>query len=375
MNTFFYHQFLASSELGGAGLIGIHIAEYLARTKRCCNIWVPGAGPAENAACLLNLPVRYYNIEYARSRSKWRTFMANWQVYRKLQNKNQGLVHVHGALYYGLLNLGLKFSGLKRVVHIHIEEGLTGLQWAFQSQPEMIITCAQFLVDHIRMALPIEKQNYQRIEAVPNAVDTKRFSPGDKATAKTSIDAPSMPLMVMVANIAPHKGQETAIRTVALLKQRGINLACWIAGLEREKKQTYTIQLQSLINELMVTDRVFLLGQRSDIPKLLQASDFFLLPSIREGLPLSILEAQACKVPVLAAPTAGIPEVIHNGETGFLIAADDVKGYADCLQALIEHPELSETIIDAAYNQIMMCHTWSAYCKRIDALYQEILYK
>jgi glycosyltransferase involved in cell wall biosynthesis len=56
---------------------------------------------------------------------------------------------------------------------------------------------------------------------------------------------------------------------------------------------------------------------------------------------LSVLEAQASKVPILAAPTAGMPEVVRDGETGFLIAADDAARYADRLQILLARPELA----------------------------------
>jgi len=64
--------------------------------------------------------------------------------------------------------------------------------------------------------------------------------------------------------------------------------------------------LQALCSELGVADQIRFLGHREDIPDLLRAADILLLPSTNEGLPLSVLEAQATKVPVLAAPTAGI---------------------------------------------------------------------
>jgi glycosyltransferase involved in cell wall biosynthesis len=142
---------------------------------------------------------------------------------------------------------------------------------------------------------------------------------------------------------------------------------------ERGDEGVFTVRLRSLIEELTVTDRVRLLGQRSDAPELLRAADYFLLPSTHEGLPLSVLEAQASKVPVLAAPTAGIPEVVRDGETGFLIAADDAVGYADRLQTLLACPELSLRVAEAAHAQIVAEHNWPAYCRRIQELYQEIL--
>jgi glycosyltransferase involved in cell wall biosynthesis len=122
-------------------------------------------------------------------------------------------------------------------------------------------------------------------------------------------------LILLVANLAPHKGHkghETAIRAVAILKERGVNAWLWFAGIERGDSLEYTERLKTLCGELGVAGRVRFLGQRSDVPELLRAADFFLLPSTSEGLPLSILEAQASKVPVIAAPTAGIPEIIRH---------------------------------------------------------------
>src|SRR5262249_39146420 len=87
------------------------------------------------------------------------------------------------------------------------------------------------------------------------------------------------------------------------------------------ENRDYTTRLQDLCNELGVADRIRFLGHREDVPDLLRAADIFFLPSTSEGLPLSVLEAQATKVPVLAAATAGIPEVITDGETAFLIPA------------------------------------------------------
>jgi len=180
----------------------------------------------------------------------------------------------------------------------------------------VIITCARFLVDQVRNALPDHLQRTQSIVAVPNAVDMDRFHPEDKDLAKQKVGAPrNIPLILLVANLAPHKGHkghETAIRAVAILKERGVNAWLWFAGIERGDSLEYTERLKTLCGELGVAGRVRFLGQRSDVPELLRAADFFLLPSTSVGLPLSILEAQASKVPVIAAPTAGIPEIIRH---------------------------------------------------------------
>ena len=118
---------------------------------------------------------------------------------------------------------------------------------------------------------------------------------------------------------------------------------------------------------------VSFLGQRDDGPDLLRAADCFLLPSTHEGLPLSVLEAQASGTPVLAAPTAGVPEVVEDGKTGFLIAADDVAGYADRVEFLLRNRCVRDRIAHAALVKTRRESSWTAYCERIEDLYTEVL--
>ncbi len=237
----------------------------------------------------------------------------------------------------------------------------------------MIITCAKYLVDYVRRSLAEKYQERQRIVTVPNSVDANEFFPGDKVEAKRRMGtATGVPLILVLANLFPHKGQETAIRAVAELKKRGIDIACWLAGVERGGGEAYTHKLRALIRELRVDERVRLLGYRDDAPELLRAADFFLLPSTREGLPISLLEAQASKVPVLAAPTAGIPEAVADGETGFLIAAENYVGYADCIQTLLTNRDLYQRVAENGYEQVRREYDWNIYCERIWGLYCEL---
>jgi len=283
------------------------------------------------------------------------------------------LVHVQSPSVYRLLLPALLFSRSSFAVHVHIEEDLETLQWAFRRPPELIITCARFLSDYVRRALPEHFRETQWIEAVPTGVDTATFSPGKKIEAKQRVGAPiSTPLALVLANLSPHKGQETAIRAVAILKGLGISLTCWLAGSERGGSASYTTRLKTLIEELGVGDRIRLLGYRDDVAELLRAADFFLLPSTREGLPRSILEAQATKVPVLAAPTAGIPEVVIDGETGFLIEADDAPGYAHRIRSVLENPALCQRVVEQAYGQTRNEFSWQVHCERILSLYDSL---
>ena len=368
-----YHHVLGSSEFGGAGLTALRLAKTLSTRTPRCRLWMTGDGPMRQMVKEWGLVNGEYPAHLLSS-GKLHSAIANCKFGNILRRQGPGIIHLHSLVHYGALQLGLRLSGLRRVVHVQLEEDSVGLQWAFKHPPDMIITCARYLVDYVRRSLAEKYQERQRIVAVPNSVDSREFFPGDKEEAKHRTGAAAgVPLILVLANLAPHKGQETVIRAVAELKERGVEIACWLAGVERDSEGAYTHRLRALIRELGVNERVRLLGYRHDASDLLRAADFFLLPSTHEGLPISLLEAQASKVPVLAAPTAGIPEVVADGETGFLIPAENYVGYANSIQTLLRNRDLYEHVAENAYEQVKREYEWNTYCERIWEIYCELL--
>jgi len=369
-----FHQVLASHELGGAGLIALWLASELQGRGQASRVWIPGAGPAQRKAEELGLITHSYTASGLFSSSKIRAITTNLSFWQKLSFHSPGLIHIHSPFHYRALLLALKLSRMRCVVHVHLEEDEEWLLWAFKTPPDLIITCARFLEGYVRRTLPERYQDRQRIIAVSNPVDTQLFYPGDRRAAKRHVGAPlDIPLALMLANLAPHKGQETAIRAMAALKKAGVEVVLWLAGVERGGERHYTTHLHNLCAELEVEDGVQFLGYRSDAADLLRAADVFLLPSTHEGLPLSVLEAQASKVPVLAAPIGGIPEVIIHGETGFLHPSTDVLGYASHIQTLLRQPDLYHRVIERAYTNILEEYTWQVYYKRLWQVYMSVL--
>jgi glycosyltransferase involved in cell wall biosynthesis len=369
----YMHQVLVSRELGGAAMNALHLAEFLRRQGYATHVWSPGEGPAQERAKELGLVTHVYDVERVFSPSKITAVIGNHQISRALQPFRPGIVHIHSPLYYAAMRFGLRGCGLKSVAHVQITTPPDDLRWAFKYPPALIITCAQYLVDAVRGALPAAYQKRQWVECVPNAVDMDRFHPGDKAAAKRQVGAQAArPLALMLANLAPHKGQETAIHIAAALKQDGVHMVFWLAGTERGGEEHYTAHLRALCHTSGVTDRVHLLGHRHDAPDLLRAADFFLLPSTDEGLPLSILEAQATKLPVLAAPTAGIPEAVIHEKTGFLIPAKDVAGFAYWLKRLLDDRAMYQKIATQAYAKVQQEYSWKNSCDRLLDMYRQL---
>jgi len=360
---------LGSASLGGGELCALNLAAGLQARGRRTAVWVPSSGAAFNEAMELGLNAEIVRYGDAAKRLGPRVLKAHWNLKLALMRKKPSILHVHSALTYGALSRSLEPSATRKTVsHVQIDGPKERFQWCYKRPPSLIVPCADYLLRKVNDATCA----CTRIKAVYNSVDTKRFCDADRIKARQRLGMPAeKPVMLMLANLAPHKGQETAIRCTGWLAERGVAVECWLAGMQRDGND-YETHLRTLCAKLGLVDSVRFLGQRRDPEVLLQACDFVLLPSSQEGLPFTIVEAQASKRVVLATPTAGIPEVIEHEETGFLFGTDDVVGYGSAIENLIANPAYYSHITGQAFRQIQDRYTWDVYVERIMDLYDSL---
>ncbi len=149
--------------------------------------------------------------------------------------------------------------------------------------------------------------------------------------------------ILTIARLVEKKGLIYSIKAVARVIQKYSNIEYKIVGDGPLKDE-----LINLIKELKAEDKIKLLGSRnsSEIVLLLERSHIFLLSSVTaasgdmEGMPVSIMEAQAMGLPVISTYHSGIPELIQDGKSGFLVSEKDVDALAQKIEYLIEHPEI-----------------------------------
>jgi colanic acid/amylovoran biosynthesis glycosyltransferase len=134
------------------------------------------------------------------------------------------------------------------------------------------------------------------------------------------------------ARLSPEKGLEFLIHALRLLKNQGHGLQLRLAG-DGPKRD----ELARLTNELELSDRVHFLGflDEDEIIHELQDCDLFVLPSFVEGLPVSVMEAMAMGVPVIATNIAGTSELVEDGRTGLLVRPSDSQALADAIVKMI----------------------------------------
>jgi glycosyltransferase involved in cell wall biosynthesis len=118
---------------------------------------------------------------------------------------------------------------------------------------------------------------------------------------------------------------------------------------------------------------VVLLGQRADMPEVYAAMDAFVLPSLNEGLPMTVLEAMAAARPVIATRVGAIPGVIEDGKTGLLVNPGDAAGLRDAIARVLSNDELRRSIAAAGHEWVARHYTAGAMARQYRAMYDEVL--
>jgi glycosyltransferase involved in cell wall biosynthesis len=151
---------------------------------------------------------------------------------------------------------------------------------------------------------------------------------------------PGPVILLSVGRLRAPKDFLTLVRAVAALEPGSARLLIAGDGPDRPA-------LEAEIDRLGLGEHVVLLGTRDDVPELLAGADVFVLSSDSEGLPMSVLEAMATGLPVVASAVGGVPEAVSASETGTLVPARDSAALAEALRRLVADPALRERFGEA----------------------------
>lgn len=169
------------------------------------------------------------------------------------------------------------------------------------------------------------------------------------------------------------KGQDILINALKECKNKGINFVCnFVGGVYAYDNESFDY-LKDLVNDLELSENINFLGNRNDVPQLLTEADLFVLPSRYEGMPLSLLEAMASNLPVIASNISGSNDLISNGENGLLFESENVQDLADKIQYLYENENIREELAQNAYKfvqnfdiSIMAANYYQVYSELIN---------
>jgi glycosyltransferase involved in cell wall biosynthesis len=211
-----------------------------------------------------------------------------------------------------------------------------------------------------------------RIEVIYNGVDLRALgkpSAGARDRLRAEFGyAPTDFVAVLVARLHELKDHQTALRAIDQARHAIPGLRLLLAG-DGDQRAA----IEATISERQLSQTVTLAGTRKDVADLLAASDVFLMSSISEGIPLTVIESMAARRPVVSTAVGGLPELIEHGVTGFLAPSGDHASLASSLVALHADPDLRARMAEAAARLAVEKFSLDGMLNSYRTVYREVL--
>lgn len=211
--------------------------------------------------------------------------------------------------------------------------------------------------------------NRQRAITVLNGIDLKRYSGGGLKDIRAELGiAYADPVVGCIGNLRHEKNQQQLIEAFSFIVTQRPNVRLLLAG-----GGAYREKLEKLITDKGLERNVFLLGSRLDTPDLYKAFDVYALTSVFEGLPLTILEAMAAGCPIVATDVTGIRDVVHDGETGLLVALHNPEQTAQAIMRLLDDPILVRSIVERGQRFVGEHYSLETMTANYRTLYKQVM--
>ncbi len=372
--------------MGGAERLAVQIANARAAAGDVSYLYVL-AGPGELTPRIApEVRVRY--LEYARASidNPLAFVVSVWRGYQLLRAHiaRDGIdllqTHLPGANFWGLLLAWRHDCVVLPTVHStrearYKETGETFKRrlrrWAYR---QLLARCEAVVAvsEEVRRSL-IEfagTAGAGRIVVVSNGVDIPvPLDPVLLAAVRARYGLTAKdPFVLAAGRLTEPKNFPGLLDAVLLLRRRGVRLRVMIAG-----EGPLRAFLERRVDELGIGDQVILSGVVQDLPELMLGADLFVLPSLWEGLPLALLEAMACGLPVVATQIAGVADVVEEGVSGLLVQPGDAAELAQAMATLLADPARRAAYGAAGLEIVRRNFSFTRVDRELGALYTRLL--
>jgi glycosyltransferase involved in cell wall biosynthesis len=364
-------HYIDSAEFGGTEQALLHMLAGLDRTQ-----WKPvlfhhgdpGITPLLNGAESLNVKLQ----QVPRMLGKRSLVTRLPRLVREVWTEHPAVFHAHlnnplackdGLIAAGLARVPAVIATAQLFVNLSFRRFATAQQRFVTAIVDRYIAVSRDVATRLGQNFHIPPG---KIEVVHNGVPLASFNRVARNALRATLTrgSPEQPIVLTTARLAAQKGHSYLLKAAALVPHAMFVLVG--DGPDRAR-------LEAQARELSLDKRVLFLGYRNDVADLLACCDLFVLPSLFEGLPLSILEATAAGKPVVASAVGGNDEVIVHGETGLLVPPADAEALAANIRMVLANPHLARRLAAAGKARVYDQFSAETMVERVTEIYQQIL--
>ena len=258
-----------------------------------------------------------------------------------VKNNDIDLIHTHGykSDIYGLL--AARAARVPIIATCHNWPALTIPLRLYSILDRVVLRKANHIVavsENVRERLRRFAISSRKITVIQNGIDTARFAAA-QPVLRHELNLNGRTVIGVVGRLSSEKGHKFLLRAAPRLVEEFPTVAFLFVGSGSEQPA-----LESLARELNLQDRVFLAGFRRDTPQAYASMDIFVLPSLQEALPLTVLEAMAAGLPIAASQVGDVGKIIVSGTSGLLVEPGSADAIYAALVQLLRDPALRNTL-------------------------------
>ncbi|MDM8515163.1 glycosyltransferase [Desulfobacterales bacterium HSG16] len=334
-----------SMHVGGAERLAAEICKNVDKTR--FNAMLCGlAGDGSLVPILEEAQVKYFKTQ----KKSGKDFSLPFKLRRIFRQNDIDIVHTHGQgpLLYTWMAMHLFPKPPKPLFvhseHIDLRMEESSFPKAYLMNSVMLPATDAFVSIAEHLAL-VNQKDFKtiknRITTIPNGIDVRHYESSGKNKSKMLHKElnlkPDTRIIGNISVLRPQKDHGTLVLAMKDVAQSVPNAVCVIAGAISEAKS----ELERLTLDLGIEKSVRFLGYRQDVPELLECFDMFVLPSLYEGLPLCLLEAGACGLPIVTTDVPGNNEFVQHGYNGLLAPPRNPEQLAQCIIRVLTEDGLS----------------------------------
>ncbi|MDR2437560.1 MAG: glycosyltransferase family 4 protein [Endomicrobium sp.] len=363
-------------ELGGAQKTALHIAENINKNIFESFVIAGKGGILYDEA---EKKIKLYCIkDFVRNISPLRDLKSLFKIYSILKTEKPDIVHTHSSKAGIIGRIAARLAGVKIIIHTIHGYGFNETQKLFIKMFYIFLEkiCALFSDKLIVVTKEdIKKGVYYKIAKENKFVLIRAGI--DTAFYKSFIQSPNfrqtlgigtnIKIIITIGPFKPQKNLKDFIKAASSVVSRFKDIMFLIVGDGPQRKE-----LEILIEKSNLKNKILMLGWRTDIAEILKASDIFVLTSLWEGLPCSIIEAMCCAKPVVANSVDGVKEIVVDGKTGFLVEPNNYIKTAEKITYLLNDQIALKILGEKAYNSIGQEYDINYNLKQHEELYLKL---
>ena len=363
---------------GGSGIVGSELGKELAARGHTVH-FIASALPTRLTE--LNERVRFHEVEmmsYPLFEHQPYDLALATKMATVARAEKLDLLHVHYAIPHSISAI-LARESIKQKRYVPVITTLHGTDITLVGADRSYLPITRYglqqsdgvtAVSKFLKQATIETFDFDDVEVIPNFICGCHYKRQPESPLRDELAPNGEKLLVHVSNFRAVKRPVDCIEILARVRGQGANARLIMVGDGPERSA-----VAYRAEQLMVKDDVIFVGKQANIPGYLGVADVFLLPSELESFGLAALEAQACEVPVIATRIGGIPEVVSEGETGYLSDVGDVQKMSEDTLRLLGDEDLRRAFGEKGRELAVQRYGSDKIIPQYIAFYEQVIHK